>query len=261
MKKMNVMAIAMLVVFGASAFAVGYLGAPTAEIGQGKWSLGYDYSYSSQDTDKVNARYDLIGVDAGPFKFNMKDFNLHRHYATIGYGLTEDWDIYAKLGFTDLKAQAKDYDINDQWGINFDTDFAWGWGTRYTFARQDNIAWGVALQMNWLDTESTWKAGTRKGVYAIDSYDLLVSAGPTIDLSGWKLYGGPFYYYLSGDYDYKVKNAGVLEYIEKADIEESRNFGVFLGSIVNLSQNCNWSFEYATTGKGWGIGTGIAWSF
>jgi len=48
MNRTNVMTLVMLATFGTSVFAVGFLGSPTAEIGQGKWSIGYDYSYSSQ---------------------------------------------------------------------------------------------------------------------------------------------------------------------------------------------------------------------
>jgi len=256
MKRMNLTAIVMLAVFGANAFAVGFLGTPTAEIGAQKWTIGYDYSYSSQDTDKVTAKSTL-----GPFELKLRDFNLQRHYATLGYGISEDLDIYVKLGLADLKAKAKDYDTPDAWSMNFDTDFAWGWGMRYTFARQDNVSWGAAAQMNWLDSEFSKSIGADKGCYSFDSYDILLSAGPSVDMGGWKVYGGPFYYYLNGDYSYKYKSGGAVLYSENADIRADRNFGAFIGSVISLGQNCNWTVEYATTGDGWGVGTGIAWSF
>lgn len=261
MNRTNVMTLVMLATFGTSVFAVGFLGSPTAEIGQGKWSIGYDYSYSSQKTDKVTAKFDVIGVETGTFPFKLKDFNLQRHYGVIGYGVTEDWDIYVKLGIADLKARGVDYDLPQVWSMNFDNEFAWGLGTRYTFFRQDNVTWGAALQMNWIDTQIGERFGTEKSQFTVDAFDLLASVGPTVDMGSWKVYGGPFYYYLNGDYDLKVKDAGALVYKEKADVKAARNWGAFIGSIINLGNNIDWTVEYATTGKGWGLGTGVAWKF
>ena len=267
MKKTLSLAIVMVVALGSSVLAVGFLGTPTAEIGQGNWSIGYDYSYSSQDTEKTRASFSIDGGTPDLFEFKLKDLNVQRHYATIGYGLTPDWDVYVKLGIADVKGQGKDFgtpgDPNDpgsDWGMNFDNKFAWGWGTRYTFARHDNIAWGAALQMNWLDTELTKRDGDSRDKFTFDSYDLLISAGPTVDMGGWKVYGGPFYYYLNGEYKGTYERPGTTAN-EKADIRADRNWGGFIGSTVDLGHNLNWTIEYSTTGKGWGLGTGIAWSF
>ena len=262
MKKMFVIAIVMAATMTANLSAVGFLGTPTAEFGKGKWSLGYDYSYSSQDTSKEKAKYTIVGDETGTFKFNLRDFNLQRHYASIGYGLNDNWDVYFKLGVADLKSEGKDYELDSVWSINFDNDMAWGWGTRYTFLKQNKITWGAAIQMNWLDTESLSKdRNQKKKIYSFDSYDLLISAGPTIDMGGWKVYGGPFYYYLDGEYNYKLKDSGLLEYFESADLKADQNVGAFIGSVIKLSENLDWTVEYATTFDGWGVGTGIAWKF
>ena len=193
----------------------------------------------------------------------INDFKLQQHYAVLGYGLTEDWDIYVKFGIADLKAKKFDFgDPTFSWSINFDNNFSWGWGTRYTFFKQDNIAWGITAQMNWIDTDSTANIAPDHYKWGFDSYDILIATGPTVDMGGWKVYGGPFYYYLKGDYDLKVYDgANLLYYTETADVRADRNWGGFVGSIVELGQNCKWTVEYSTTGKGWGIGTGIAWTF
>lgn len=265
MNTQKMAALVMVVLGAANALAVGFLGSPNAEIGAGRWSFDYSYSYSSQDTDKQTANYDMVGIGSGTFKMKLKDFNLQRHYATIGYGLDENWDIYVSLGVADLKTQGKDYgDPNGfEWGMNYDNTFAWGWGTRYTFARQDNIAWGAAFQMNWLDTDLKKNyAGGDSNKYSIETYDILVSAGPTVDFGGWKVYGGPFYYYLNGDYENKYTNtSGALAYIEKSDIRADQNWGAFIGSIFDLGQNCKWTVEYSTTGKAWGVASGIGLTF
>ena len=264
MKHTPLLAIVMVVALGSGVLGVGFLGTPTAEIGQGNWSIGYDYSYSSQDTEKRTGVFWEDGFGEDTLNMRLEDFKVQRHYAVIAYGLTNEWDVYVKLGIANLKASKKDYDTDISLynpSMNFDTDFAWGWGTRYTFAQQDIITWGAALQMNWLDTEWKGTDGNNRLKADFDSYDLFVSVGPTVDLGGWKVYGGPFYYYLNGDYDLSITDDLGLWYTEKADIRADRNWGGFIGSTVDLGHNLNWTIEYSTTGKGWGLGTGIAWSF
>jgi hypothetical protein len=155
---------------------------------------------------------------------------------------------------------------------NFDNDFAWGWGTKLTFARQDKVAWGIALQMNFLDTSWSRKETSQDDIYLrwernvdIKTWDLLVAVGPTIDMGGWKLYGGPFYYYLDGDYDYKEPGSwddgegGTGTWIENysGDLEAESNFGGYVGAQIPLSEKCDFTTEVSLTGDGWAAGTGV----
>ena len=184
--------------------------------------------------------------------------------------------MYVKLGVADIKGKARrtaDADIwgpnNDEWsGYNFDNNFAWGWGTRYTFARQDNVAWGAAVQMNWLNTEWSTRfpdpdedwTGTVKNKIEFKSYDLLISAGPSVDLGGWKLYGGPFYYYVNGDLKSSASvlsedGGDVYTFNEKSkgNIKAKSNFGGFVGTQFDLTQSLSMTVEFASTTKGgWG---------
>lgn len=248
-KKLVVMCLA-LVVFGASAFAVGFIGTPTAELGHGKWGLGFNYSYSSQDLDKKNYKWDSGDVN----KLKLRDFNVQRYYGTLSYGIADCWDVYAQLGVADVKVNAKEtWDVGqNKWGMNFDNDFAWGFGTKVTFAKQDKIDWGAAFQMNWLDTNwsrTDWEAD-------IESYDLLIAVGPTIDMGGWKLYGGPYYYYLNGDYDEIFLGERVVSDLRNSD------FGGYLGGAFDLASNCSANIEYSSNlNDSWSLGTGVTFKF
>ncbi len=267
---------------GTSAFAVGFIGAPTADLGKGQWGIGANYSYSSQDLDKESLKVTwneyLAGVwdDGGTdkAKITLKDFNVHRYYATLSYGVEDWWTIYAQLGLTDVKTNAeRDWgggDI-DKWGMNFDNDFAWGLGTKITFAKQDKIDWGATLQMNWMNTN--WKTSGDDASYGrtdsvdIDTYDIVLAVGPTIDMGGWKLYGGPYYQYLSCDYNEKWVDYLISDPTTKqtgkdtADISNNE-FGGYIGATFDIASNCSAGVEYSNNfSDSWGLGTSITFKF
>jgi hypothetical protein len=258
-----------------SVLAAGFMGPPTAELEQGQWNMGYSYAHADMDLEPTNLVGYGLEIDNGvvvvgpnPWSEAMKieDFKIHRHYFTIGYGLTKTWEIYALLGTADVKAK---YYKEGEWdSLNFDNDFAWGWGTRKTLSEQDNVKWGVSAQMNWLDTSSVETEVTSEYVSKITidikSYDLLLAFGPTVEMGSCKLYGGPFYYYLNGDFDrLHTSTFGTYVYLGKgsADMEADSNFGGFLGGQFSLGKNTDWTTEFSSTGDSWAVGTGITWKF
>ena len=180
--------------------------------------------------------------------------------------------MYVQLGLADLKAQAK-YEGDPAEGLNFDNDFAWGWGTRYTFHEQGNCRWGASVQMNFLDTswDTTWTedepgfSETVKVEVDWETYDLLIAVGPTVDMGGWNLYGGPFYYYLSGDIDHnetETSTGGGLEETWKASGDlEADGIGGFVGAQFCVMEKANVTTEISFTGDGWAIGAGVAVPF
>jgi len=286
MKKMIMLWGLLVAIMSVSAFGAGFLGTPTAELEKGQWIVGYNYTYIEGDLEKtkmtgkgfadaameafIEAEFDLVDVDTSfSTKLKIEDVKTQRHYATIGYGLADWWEVYFQLGFADVKAKSK-WEDDDEWeGFNFDNDFAWGWGTRITFYEQNNIRWGTSVQMNWLDTSWDKKVSegtvTYKDQLDYETYDLLIAVGPTADMGGWKLYGGPFYYYLSGDIDRKITitdtvlGSGGIKC--SGDLEADSNFGAFVGAQFPLTGNCDMTTELSFTGDSWAIGTGIVLKF
>ena len=273
-------------------FAFGYIGQPTAELSKGQWSAGFNYSYSTQDLDTTKLKgswfegwyapdgspLDEESGPTDPFKWKSKNFDTQRYLGRVAYGAGDSWEVYGQLGGADVKGKFREVGGEDDWwGINFDNDFTWGWGTKITFAKQPKTNWGVALQMNWLNTSWSEKdSGTgededgpysesSKSTIDIDTYDLVIAVGPTVDMGGWKLYGGPFYYYLSGDLDCKWTGTrtwedgyrGVERETNSGDLKAKSNFGGYIGAQVDITKTCNASLEFSATGDGWGAGAGL----
>jgi hypothetical protein len=215
-------------------------------------------------------------------KLEIDDVKTQRYYGTIGYGLTNSWEAYIQLGIADLKGKFRDaYDPEDEWsGLNFDNDFAWGWGTRYTFHEQDNYRCGVSVQMNWLDTSWDVKSSGSEdlpGLGVLDkqekttidweTYDLLIAVGATVDMGGWNLYGGPFYYMIDGDLDVETAATfpGAPITVTKAVTDsgdlEADSIGVFVGAQCTLMEKACLTTEISFTGEGYAIGAGVAVGF
>lgn len=246
----------------ASVWAVGFIGTPTAELKQSQWSIGFSYMYSTQDLDTTTTTYGWTGVAKQKDKLKLKDFNVNRYYGILGYGINDCWEVYVQAGMSDVKLENRFPANNSYWGLNFDNDFAWGFGTRVTVAQQDNVKWGVSAQMNWFDASVDFKDGANKDVYTVDGYDITVAFGPTVDMGGWELYGGPFYYYLDGDWKNKFTDAGPGYFKETGKLRANSNFGGFIGATFDLMTDMNMTVEFSSTGSsGWAIGTGVVFKF
>jgi hypothetical protein len=267
MKIRTAMVVVVLAFLTSTVFAIGNIGPPTAELKANQWSVGGDYAYSDFDLDASKWKETTSSQPTFTIPFKFEDVKTNFYYATLGYGLTDDLEIYGRLGIADIKGRTiwpPDYD----WGINFDNDIAWGFGAKYTFFQQDKVRWGVAAQMNWIDTswdkkEIGTEDGDIKRTLDFSAFDLLVAIGPSVDMGGWKLYGGPFFYMLDGDFDYKETWTGDGGGWEKgkADVEEDGNFGGYIGAQIPLSEKCDFTTEVSLISSGWGVGGGIAFKF
>ncbi len=287
MKIRTAIVVVVLAFLTSTVFAVGYIGPPTAGLNTGQWGVGFNYSYSSQDLDTIKIKWHGTGDDEGPytesgsFKLKNKDTDIQMYMGRISYGISDQWEVYGQFGIADLKSKFKDTGDDEWYGINFDNDFAWGFGTKITFAKQDKIDWGVAFQMNWLDTSwddkytdsDTDDGGpwTESGKQTLDveTYDILITVGPTVDMGCWKLYGGPFYYMISGDYDYEDKGtwqytetegSGWWNYKESGDADMD-TFGGYVGAQIEVAKNWDMTAEFSFAEDGWGLGAGVTYKF
>jgi hypothetical protein len=253
--------------------AWGIIGTPTAELDKGQWNLGFDYTYSDMDLDKTRAKEvgvedvdgDLVGWSATT-KVKLKEFKVNRAYLTIGYGICDKWEVYGQLGGAGVKEKEKFLDEQPEWyDYTFDQGFAWGWGTRITLIQQDNVKWGVSAQMNFLDSSIDEKVSvpgySSKDTSELEAWDLLIAVGPTIDMDGWKLYGGGFYYDFQGDLTWKWSNSDGEWYKGSMDLEAASNVGGFIGAQFDLNEHIDITPEFSATADGWAVGARIAWKF
>jgi len=268
-KTLVVMSVLFLAAMSVDVFAIGNIGPPTAELKAGQWSVGGDYAYSDIDLDASKMKHtNSAGDPAMMISFEFEDVKTNFYYATLGYGLTENLEVYGRLGIADIKGRERWPEYSADWGSNFDNDIAGGVGTRFTFYKQNKVRWGVTAQMNWIDTswdrkETSIVYGDIKRKLDLSAYDLLVAIGPTVDMGGWKLYGGPFFYMFDGDFDYKETWTGDGGGWEKgkADVEEDSSFGGYIGAAIPLAKNTDMTFEVAAISGGWSAGTGVIVKF
>ena len=256
-KTLVVISMLFLAALSVDVFAIGNIGTPTAELKAGQWSIGGDYSYSDIGLDTSKMKYTESGGPPGKTPFDFPKVKTNFYYATLGYGLCDNWEVYGRLGIADIKGKDRFPAYSNQWeGGNFDNDLVWGIGTRFTFYQQDKVRWGVTAQMNWIDTSEDWTSGEEKETVDFSAYDLLVAAGPTVDMGGWKLYGGPFFYMFNGDFDLKDTSPGSW-WKGSADVEEDSSFGGYVGAAISLAGNTDMTFEVAAISDGWAAGTGV----
>lgn len=232
---------------GAGAFALSFLGPPTSELemtaaekvkypykqivnNHRENNLGYIFSYSEMDID-------VSGV-------TLEDVELTRHYLTWGIALDQNFSLNVLLGTASGEVDSDVASVSDFEG---DNDFSWGFNLKSTFSHGEKVDWGAMVQMTWFSTKDTVNA---QGIGSVDldlnnAYDLQVAVGPTVDMGGWKLYGGGYYYMLDADLDADVSiPAYGLSGSASLDVEEEDNFGGFIGAIFNLNENTDLGVEY-----------------
>jgi hypothetical protein len=258
------------------------LGPPTAELGKGQWSLSGNYFYSSQDIGRIKVDYTEVGTETpgGPYRetdsyrLDIKDFNLNRYYAQLGYGLLENWEVFAQLGAVDIEGKYRE--VGDRlWNKDkFDTNLLYGLGTKYTFVKKDKIAFGAALQVNYFNADSASDYNevdpgyteTGRETIDLDVWDITLAVGPTFDMGGWKLYGGALYNLLLGEHNFKTRGSwvggttGTFTCRDNGDTNVN-NYGGYLGAQFNIQKKFNVKVEGLGTNNGWGVGTGIEFLF
>lgn len=245
MNRKLVMVVGLLCLLSSASLAIDFMGPPTAELNEGQWSFGFLYSSSERDLEVEG-----FGINAP-----LDDVETTRYFANLGYGLTDWWEFGLRLGVAE--SEIDDIDFNGG------TDFAIGWGTKITFASDENIDWGALFQASWSQGDESYNydfseygLGTGKFNIDIDAYEIQMAVGPTIKMEGCTLYGGPFVYLVYGDLDAKALGVTV-----NFDIEEDSAVGGYIGAAFDLAENTTLSVEYAAIDGGSAIGALIGWKF
>lgn len=237
----------MILLINSPAFALDPMGPPKANLGTGEYRLGLDFAGTKMDIEES-----ALGLSA-----TLEDVKSKRLTANLGYGLSKEWEIFARLGVTDVE-------VEDDYSGTFDSgaELAYGFGTKVTVIDGEQLSWGALFQMGWSKAKdnvtfnlSDFGLGTASTDIEADWYEMQIAFGPTYKCTeNWILYGGPFLHFVDGDIDYKA--VGI-----SADVEEKSQFGGYLGTQIDLSENTSWFIEYQLTSDAQAIGTGISWRF
>lgn len=223
--KRSIFYLIVLLVFGGRAFGLAPMGSLVPELSQSQWSLGFDYSYSRFDVE-------LSGLGLTWTESNVKSNMI---FANLGYGISNDWEVFLRLGLADAEVGS------------FDTsaEFAYGFGTKVNLGNYNNLDWGALFQINWFEMDDTYTLGGFTGNSEIEAYEIQIAVGPTYNAGNYKIYCGPFLHFINGDWD--VANVSF-------DIEEKSSVGGFLGISTDLTSNSNISVEYQFTGNAQAVG-------
>lgn len=251
MENRMLMLVVVLVVvsfFGSSSMALAPMGPPMASLEQGQFSAGIDYSYNEMDVE----------VSGYGLTVTVKDVETNMIFANLGYGIVPNLELFVRLGAANADCE----------GFSGDTQFAFGFGTKATFAQEGDLTWGGLFQMSWLNSEDSGTyvldGHTVTGTQEIDAYEIQIAVGPTYKMDGLSIYGGPFLHFIGGNYDWSgtvtgpiVSGSGSFSF----DVEQESEFGGFVGAQFDLAENVSCCVEYQLTGDAWAIGTGVVWRF
>ncbi len=245
--KINRLAPATLVVIGALvsvALAGAPMGSPTAYLGAGNWGVGAEYGYGSMDLEASGTVTEVTGpLDISWSQhFEIDNLKSNMAFGTIAYGLTDTWDLFARLGATDardtlvvspsaMRAEERQGDFDGSFGL------AWGVGTRATLHKAGPWSLGGLVQFTWfrpgdsdfsitpdpLIPDESW-AGEAKLHY----WQAQASLAAIYQANTWRLWAGPFVQYTQGDMDFRGTT-----------------------SIASLTGTINWS---STIGDAWRVG-------
>lgn len=244
------------------AFAIAPVGPPTAGLETGQWSVGFDYAHSEIDFD-IDMKSDIV---AGLPKSKAKGMKSDAYLVKFNYGISDNWEFYGFLGAADSRGKIEDEGGIVDGSLDFDggSNFSGGFGTKWTFLKEEQLSWGVVYQMSWsqgndsfIDDLTAFGGGAAEKVDAdIDSYDIFLALGPTYEMGNWRVYGGAVLYYYNADVDVKAMNTTIAT----GDVGETM-FGGYVGTVVDLDDSTSLYFDYILANDVWAIGTGVTWKF
>ncbi len=247
--KRALLVISILFLFGIAASA-DVLGPPTAGLKARQWSAGAEYFLENTDLKIDDSK--LLNF-FGTTSFTLKKWRTNRIYGVIGYGLTDAWEVFARLGASNVNYDDLDFSSGFK--------FSGGFGTKYTFIEDQTLPWGALFQINWLtakdDGITVGEPGFQviTGDAKIDWQEIKIVVGPTYNYSDkLRLYGGLGAFLL----DHEFEDSDGIDKIS-VDVEEKSSFAGFIGAQLNLNAGTLVNIEGQFTKDSWGIGAGIIW--
>ena len=213
------------VLFGSPVWALTYMGAPSSDVKQGQLFLGFDYSNSELD-------FEFRG-DTSKGVLDNVDSDLYLGRA--GIGLIDGLEVFGRFGVGEIE--------------DLGNEFAWGFGTRATFAKKDNVSWGVLFQLTSLSVEESGRIGDYELAGDFDVYEYQFAIGPTFGDDETSVYLGPFFHFVDGDADLLTQGS--------VDVEQETEFGLYIGVSWEVADNTNLNLELQGTDDDKLVGIGL----
>ena len=257
MSKNPVIIVATMLVIFCSNVAFGFdpMGPPKAVLSKGQPSWGIEYLYGKMDIE-AGAAFGLSEVD-------IKDIEINRIYGTVGYGFSNDLEIFARVG---VAAADVDRGANtaDHFGAligSSDFGLLIGGGARATLFTWKDISVGLLAQVSLVQLDDfDGNSGTLWGEPTSLSTELSMTevqlaVGPTWNCTeDFSIYGGPFLHFIDGTADLTATTAGFSPLQDSVDISQRGVWGGYIGASMRFceSPNINCNVEFQATGAGYG---------
>jgi len=259
-----------LLVGGSAALALDPMGPPTADLRQGQFEEGIEYSYGTMDLKLNNGfwieQLDGVFYDSGNAdSLTIKNFKTNKAYFNLGYGIIDGLDVFLRLGAT--TATFGDSIWEDAEKFENHANFTVGCGIKATFYEHDNLKLGGLFQANWTEFDGQLNAAHWAAADFVEMSvtEIQVAVGPTYKLADHiSIYGGPFFHFVVGDLDDEFSQAsggGLLTSKYSWDIDESLIFGGYIGAQVDIAENFFFNIEYQQTAAADALSVGFVWRF
>ncbi len=236
-KRVLIVAVATAVVisYGSSAWAFGYIGPPMSTSNKGQLGVNFGYNYNKMDlkVDEIKTQF-----------FTLPSTTLHKtssqqFFGDITYGFTPNWEGFVRLGANNTGEGAGN--LAGRTKITGDTDLIWGLGTRTTFYKTPKWSVGAVFEVGRIDTDGKLRSGAALGKYNLEAWEYILAVGPTYNITDeFSLYGGGFVNYIDGEVDGRLGGLSV-----DADVELDNWFGGFVGAGMSIGENWGLALEYA----------------
>lgn len=255
---------------GSTTMALDPMGPPASALRRGDYKVTLDYAFGQMDLDLAQGRWterlDGAPYNAGPANsITIEDFEAHRVYAGLGYGIFENWDVFVRLG----GANATFGDSIWEAGEDFegDNDLAVGAGIKATFYTTDRLRFGGLLQGSYAAYDGKLDASgwpSSDFIEATISEAQLALGATYLWTQRVSVYAGPFVHYMMGDFEdtftvYNDDLNGLINTIFSWEIDNGLAYGGYLGAQIVLGRNCLFNVEYQQTSDANTIGMGLMW--
>ena len=259
---LTITAVMLVLVWANVAFGFDPMGPPKAGLSEGQFGWRAEYLYGRTDME-VGGAFGLPGTD-------IDAVEMDKIYANFGYGLTDNWEIFLRLGGTrvDVDSGANTDNLGFFIGDS-NLAFSIGGGTKVTFLEEGSISLGLLAQVSLTDiSDFNGNTGAPLGVPASFSSEMRltevqIAVGPTWEVvEGVSVYGGPFVHFIDGEADLTGTISGSPA-AATMDIGEAGVFGGYIGTSIRLFKvpNTIFNIEFQGTGAGYAAAVQLAVGF
>lgn len=249
------------------------MGPSIATLGEGQWSLGGEFAHEQIDMKAAGRVTDTISEFFWTQEFKIEDLASNMAFANLAYGVCDNWDIFVRIGAADASDDltlrpADTGALERQDGFDGGYGLALGAGTRATFCRWGPWSFGGLMQVTWFKPgESDFQIEdpfipdeTWSGDVELDYWQTQVSLAVAYQTETWRIWGGPFLQFITGDMDFDgqitiADEIGSLRW--SSDLDEASQIGAHVGGSVALGEEWNLWVEGQMTGDSWLIGLGV----